>query len=284
MRKLLITLVVCGAVAGVLAQDASPVFEVATIKLNKSNDPGQSIRRTVTGLTATNMPLRQLIVFAYQIAPFQLVGGPPWVTSDHFDMVAKLEGGRPTEAGPGQGPDAMMLAMRPLLADRFKLKTHRETREMDIFALTMAKAGGSPGPQLKPSTTDCAAVAAARRGGPPGPPSLPPAGAPFCGIMGFPGRIRFGGLPVSQLVQMLGAQTGRMVVDRTGLTGNWDFELTFAAEQRGQPPPGVNIPAPDPDAPSLFTALQEQLGLKLESTKGPVDVTVIDSVEHPTEE
>ena len=101
-------------------------------------------------------------------------------------------------------------------------------------------------------------------------------------MMGFPGQIRFGGLPITQITQMLGGQTGRMVVDRTGLTGNWEFVLTFAAEQRGQPPPGVELPAPDPNAPSLFTAIQEQLGLKLESTKGPVDVLVIDSVEQPT--
>ena len=289
MRTLLVSLVIVGAIAGVLAQEVSPTFEVATIKQNKANDGGQFIRRTVTGLTVTNMPLRQLIVFAYQIAQFQLVGGPAWIASDHFDMVAKLEGGRPTEAAPGQGADAMMLAMRPLLADRFKLKTHRETREMDIFTLVMAKPGGLPGPQLKQSTTDCQALAAARRGGPPpggppGPPPTPAAGAPFCGVMGFPGRIRFGGFPISQLAQMLNGQTGRMVVDRTGLTGNWEFELTFAAEQRGQPPPGANIPAPDPDAPSLFTALQEQLGLRLESTKGPVEVLVIDNVEHPTED
>jgi uncharacterized protein (TIGR03435 family) len=94
--------------------------------------------------------------------------------------------------------------------------------------------------------------------------------------------IRFSGFPLSQVASMLGGQSGRMVVDRTGLTGNWEFALTFAAEQRGQPPPGVELPAPDPDAPSLFTAIQEQLGLKLESTKGPVDVLVIDSVEQPT--
>jgi uncharacterized protein (TIGR03435 family) len=105
-----------------------------------------------------------------------------------------------------------------------------------------------------------------------------------CGIMGMPGTIRFGGFPISQVTQMLAGQTGRMVVDSTGLTGNWDFELHFAAEQRGQPPPGVNFPPPDPDAPSLFTALQEQLGLKLESVKAPVEVLVIDSAAHPTEE
>jgi uncharacterized protein (TIGR03435 family) len=102
--------------------------------------------------------------------------------------------------------------------------------------------------------------------------------------MAFPGTVRMGGMPISQIAQMLTGQTGRMVVDRTGLTGNWDVTLSFAAEQRGQPPPGVNLPAADPDAPSIFTAIQEQLGLKLESAKSPVEVTVIDSIEHPTDD
>ena len=101
--------------------------------------------------------------------------------------------------------------------------------------------------------------------------------------MGTPGLIRFGGFPISQITTMLGGQTGRMVVDRTGLTGNWEFELHFAAEQRGAPP-GTDPPAADPNTPSLFTALQEQLGLKLESTKGPVEVVVIDAIERPTED
>ena len=102
----------------------------------------------------------------------------------------------------------------------------------------------------------------------------------------MPGMIRMGGSPISQFTQMLTGQSGRIVFDRTGLTGNWDFMLRFAFEQRGgQPPPlGVNLPPVDPDAPSLFTALQEQLGLKLESTRGPVDVLVIDKVERPTED
>ena len=104
-------------------------------------------------------------------------------------------------------------------------------------------------------------------------------------MMGMPGMIRMGGMPISTFPQMLSNMTGRLVLDRTGLTGNWDFMLKFAAEQRGQPPPGERpLPAIDPDAPSIFTALQEQLGLKLESTKAPVEVTVIDSIEHPTED
>jgi uncharacterized protein (TIGR03435 family) len=284
MRKLMLGACLAGAVAIVAgAQEAAPpAFEVASIKLNKSGDPRQFIQRAPGNrINVTNMPVRQLITFAYLLAQFQLVGGPSWLSADRFDMVAKLEG-EPVFTPPGSGPDSIQLAMRTLIADRFKLKTHREVREMDIYALVLAKPGGGPGPGLKPSTTDCAAMMNARRNGPP--PGPPPASGPVaCSIMGTPGMIRFGGFPLSQITGMLGGMTGRMVVDRTGLTGNWEFVLMFAAEQRGQPP-GVNVPAADPDAPSLFTALQEQLGLKLESTKGPVDVVVIDSIEHPTED
>jgi uncharacterized protein (TIGR03435 family) len=285
MRKLIVVLFAAGAVVALAAQQPAPTFEVASIKANKSGDGGQFIRRMPGGrMTATNMALRPLVTLSYQIAQFQLVGGPPWMNTDHFDIVAKMEGD-PPPVPPGSGPDPMLLSLQALLADRFKLKVHRETREMDIYALVMAKPGGGPGPALKPSTTDCAAMATARRNQPPqGPPTPPPTGIIPCGIMGGPGSIRFGGFPISQLTQMLGNQTGRMVVDRTGLAGNWEFELTFAAEQRGQPPPGVEFPRVDPDAPSIFTAIQEQLGLKLESTKGPVDVLVIDSAEHPTED
>jgi len=98
-----------------------------------------------------------------------------------------------------------------------------------------------------------------------------------------PGRIRFGGFPLELFANGISNRVGRAVVDRTGLTGNWEFELAFAAEvPPGALPPGVEPPAVDPDAPNLFTAIQEQLGLKLDSTKGPVEVLVIDSVQHPT--
>jgi uncharacterized protein (TIGR03435 family) len=286
MKKLALAVSIVLAVAIVVRAQAPPSFEVATVKANNSGDFGQFIRRMPGGrMTATNMTLRSLVTLAYQLAQFQLAGGPSWISTDHFDIVAKMEGD-PPPVPPGAGPDPMMLSIRALLEDRFKLKVHRETRDMDIYALVMAKPGGGPGPGLKPSTTDCAAMAAARRNQPPqGPPPMPPAtGIVPCGIMGGPGSIRFGGFPISQLTQMLGNQTGRMVVDRTGLTGNWEFELQFAAEQRGQPPPGAELPRADPDAPSIYTALQEQLGLKLESTKGPVEVLVIDSAEHPTDD
>jgi uncharacterized protein (TIGR03435 family) len=255
-----------------------PAFEAATVKKNKSGDLEQHIRRQPGGgLTVTNLPLRQLIVFAYlPLQSFQLVGGPSWIGNDRFDMVAKIEGNPPPTL-PGVTPDALMLAMRTLLADRFNLKLHHEQREMDIYALALAKAANGPGAGLKHSTTDCEAYVQAHRGGLPG---WPP-GTPICGLMDTPGQIRMGGFPLSLLTTALGAITGRMVFDRTGLTGNWDLTLTFQAEQRGQPG-NDDVPAPDPTQPSMFTALQEQLGLKLVSTKGSVDVLVIDHVEEPT--
>jgi uncharacterized protein (TIGR03435 family) len=256
-------------------------FEAASIKPNDGKTPGIGIRRQPGGrFNTTNTPVKLLITFAYQIQDFQLIGGPGWMNSDRFDIVAKMDGDPPPII-PGSGADHMMLAMRTLLADRFKLVVHHETRQLDIYALTKAKADGTLGPALKPASGDCSPAAfAARRGGPPPPGGPPPT---VCGMQQGPGRIRFGGFPLSLFATGISNRVGRAVVDRTGLTGNWDFELTYAAESSpGALPPGAPPPPPDPDAPDLFTAVREQLGLKLDSTKGPVDVLVIDSLDRPT--
>jgi uncharacterized protein (TIGR03435 family) len=295
MRKLMLGVCLAMSVAVVGAQEpalqgqpstrASQSFEVATLKQNKSGERGSGIRRLPGGrVTVTNMPVRGLITFAYQLGQYQLVGGPAWLDNDRYDITAKLEG-NPEWEGPGSGkPDPIQLAMQALFAERFKLKLHTESRDLDAYALVMLKPG-MPGPALKPSTTDCKALMEQARQGklPPGPPQ-PVNGIMPCSIMGRIGQISFDGFPMSQAAGMLVSQAGRPVVDRTGLTGNWQFLMTFAQEQRGPLPPGVEIPPPDPNAPSFFTALQEQLGLKLESTKAPFDVTVIDSVEHPTDD
>jgi uncharacterized protein (TIGR03435 family) len=281
MRRslLLLVLVICAAVLlrgqAPVPEQKSVTFDVASVKANKSGDLEQHIFRSSTGLTVTNMPVRQLIVFAYQLQAFQVTGGPSWIGSDRFDMVAKIEGDAPLPTLPGAplGPDPFMLAMRTLLADRFKLTLHREQSDMDIYALVLAN---GPRAGLKQSTTDCEAFVRAHRGG----LSWPPPGTPVCGLWESPGQIRMGGFPLSLVTKALSGLTGRMVFERTGLSGNWDFTLTYATEQRVQP--GVDVPASDPSAPSIFTALQEQLGLKLESTKGPVDVLVIDHIEKPT--
>ena len=256
-------------------------YEAASVKPNKSGVQGSSIRRFPGGrLQATNMPLRALITFAYQLQPFQLVEDPGWIRNETFDIVAKMEGD-PPPVMPGSGPDPHMVAMRTLLAERFKLAVHRETRQMDIYELVLARPDGKLGPALKPTTQDCAAMMAAARGGPPPGPAPGPNSPVVCGMRGLPGRLVAGAMPMAQLASNLSGQVQRIVVDRTGLSGGWDFEITFAPERPLNPPPGVEFPAADPNAPSLFTAMQEQLGLKLQSTKGPVEVLVVERVEQP---
>jgi len=270
----------CAATIGVMQPDAQEAisFEAASLKPSDPAAQGQSIRIQPGGrFTVVNMPLRALITFAYQLQAYQLVGGPSWIGSDRFDIVAKLDGELAPPTTPGQ-PDRAMLAMRTLLADRFKLVGRRETRELDTYAMVLAKPG-QPGPSLKPAAADCSPEAmAARRAAPPG--SLPPL---FCGLrFEGPGKLALSGMPLSFYATNLSNQVGRFVVDKTGLDGRWDFKLSFAPA----PPPGQQagtVPAAaDPDAPDLFTALREQLGIKLDSVKGPVDVFVIDSVERPT--
>ena len=252
-----------------VAPTAPVSFEVASIKPRPTSGGEPIIRRQPGGrLDAQNVAAWHLLTLAYQLQPFQLVGGPDWVSKDRFDILAKLEGD-PAPVPQGPGPDQIALATRALLAERFKLVIRKETRELDIYALVMARPGGKPGPALKPSTTDCAAEA--RKNEP-----------AFCGSRQNFGHIRFVGMPLSTFANGMAGQLSRVVVDRTGLTGNWDFELTFLPPRlpTGPLPPGVTIPV-DPNAPTIFTAVQEQLGLKLDSTKGPVDVWVIDSIEKP---
>jgi len=284
MRRLALAAVIALS-ATVSAQQTPPsTFEVATLKVNKSRNSGQSIRRMPGGrVTATNMPVRRLVEFVYQLQPFQVVESPSWMATERVDLVAKLEGA-PAFQPPGSPTDPYLLALRALIVDRFTLKTHRAMREQDIYALVMAKPGGAPGPALKTSADDCEALMAKiSRGEIPIPPPRGANEIPLCGMRGRPDSLRAGGTPMTQFANFLAGRTGRMVVDRTGLAGSWDFTLTFAVD-RSLLPPGADAPPPDPDAPSFFTAIQEQLGLKLEGTKGPVDVLVIDSAEHLTED
>ena len=267
-----------------IGEPATPMsFEAASVRPNKSGDLSQFIRRQPGGrMTVTNMPLRQLITFAFQLQQQQLVGGPSWIANDRFDIVAKMEGD-PAPVAPGAGPDPLMLAMRSLLTERFKLVFHKETRDLDVYALTVTRPDGKLGAAIKPSTTDCEALMAGRRGGGPPPPLPDPNGPVVCGLRGSFGRIQMGGFLVSEFARSLQGLAGRLVLNRTGLKGPYDLELTFAQDRPNGPlPPGVELPPVDPNAPNLFTALQEQLGLKLESTKAPIEVLVIDSVEQPS--
>jgi len=283
------------------APSSGPTFDVTSVKPNKSGPGGPSMLQNQPGgrFTATNVPVRPLIQNAYRLQSFQLVGGPAWLDTERFDIVAKGSGDLAAPLSPVFGvqqsndPTPMQFAMRALLADRFKLVVHHETRELPIYALVLARTDKKLGPGIHPSGVDCAALAAARgRVGapPPGPPPLDQ--RPVCGMrMGF-GNLSVGGMSLSQLASALSGSLGRTVLDQTGLVGAFDVDLTWTPDQMPQRAPGtpgdqpvtVNGITVDPNGPSVFTALQEQLGLKLDSTKGPMEVLVIDSAERPTED
>jgi bla regulator protein BlaR1 len=267
-------------------------FEVASIKPNDGKDVRRVAMMMQPGgrLQATNVPLSMLVRFAYAIQEFQIIGLPEWKDSERFDINAKAE----REVPPGQlgavGPYQKML--QALLADRFKLTAHLEKREMPIYALAAARADGKLGPGLRPSAVDCAALMAerARRGVPP----PPPGGLMQCGFRVGPGQMTGGSMPLSQLATSLSNFVQRVVVDRTGIEGNFDLDLKYTLDQStmanavGPAKAGAIAGAPPTDAaaasdaPGLFTALQEQLGLKLESAHGAVDVLVIEHVDQPT--
>ena len=283
-RCILATLVLAGS-AALIAQEQTPIldasFEVATFKRNVT--VGNAVwRPQATGeFTLINIPFQTLILGAYQLQTYQLVGAPSWIRDERYDIIARLD---PEIAGrlqPDGHPPTWALALRTLLVDRTGLVFHRETRQLPIYALVMARRDRTPGPNLRPAQADCDALrtqsAGAARAGQQSP--YPPSTATWtpCGLRNTPGRIVSGGFGFAEFLAALSAQLGRPVVDRTGLSGKWDFYVTYAPNALAA---GA---AADANAPDLFTALQEQLGLKLESTQGPVDVFVIDRVERPTE-
>jgi|RhiMethySRZTD1v2_1073278.scaffolds.fasta_scaffold12756_8 bla regulator protein blaR1 len=266
------------------AQQPPLAFETASVKPNKSGEEERYIRIDPGGggLTVVNMQLRQLITFAYQIQSFQLEGGPDWIASDRFDILAKSEREVPATGAFFAGQEPLRIMLRTLLADRFKLVMRKETKELPIFELVLARQDGRLGPQLRPAAVDCAAQAAVARGGTPPPAPSGPPGPGSCYSNINPVSVRGGGVTLAMLASLLEGRVQRLVIDRTGLTGNWDLEVNYTPD-RSQLPPGVELPSSiDPNGPSLFTAIEEQLGLKLRPARGPVEVLVIDSVQQPT--
>jgi uncharacterized protein (TIGR03435 family) len=270
--------------AQTLAAGDKPKFEVASVRQNTADD-GKVMFGIQPGgrFTTVNVPLPDLIRQAYGLQRSQLVGGPDWMRTARFDITAKAEGDIPRTALGGP-PGPLQLMMQELLRERFKLAAHREKREQPIYTLNLARPDGKLGSGLRASTTDCANMFARGRVGPP-PRGMAPGERPPCGMRIGPGQLTAGGMPISQLLLPLSQFTERLVFDRTGLTGNFDIDLAWTPDRlpQGPPPPGAPpLPSVDPNGPSLFTALQEQLGLKLESQRAPVEVLVIDHVERPT--
>jgi uncharacterized protein (TIGR03435 family) len=239
-----------------VAQD-KPTFDVATIKRHTSDDQGSTLQVTPGGgFRAINAPLFTLLASAYAdsqfaLRPSQIVDAPRWTEGEHYDIVAK-----PPDNAAQLDAAAITTArfrLQALLEERFKLRVHRDKREMPVFALVRVRPN-TLGPQMAKSTLDCGAQLAA------------------CGFRGGPiGRIRTEAITPAILSALFANATGRIVLDRTGLQGWFRVDLEWSPDQTAT------------DKPSLFTAVQEQLGLKLESTKGPVDVLVIDHVERPSE-
>jgi uncharacterized protein (TIGR03435 family) len=240
------------------AAGGSPAFAVASVKPNANAD-GPRLFQALPGgrVNLVNQTVRELIFSAYQTQDYQVLGGPDWLRRDRFDVVARAEG----DASPPQ----MLQMVRTLLADRFGLAMHRETRVQPIYRLVMARGDGRTGPQLKES----ACVPTAGSTGP------APSGAMPCGNRGGTGTILSGGITLDAFANRLGRlpEIGRPVVNESGLTGAFDIDLSYTPAS----PDGAAQ-----DAVSIFTALQEQLGLRLESARGPVEVFVIDRVERPS--
>jgi bla regulator protein blaR1 len=240
-----------------MAPDASPVFEVATIKPSDPDRPGKAFTVRGRQFATINTTLGDIITFAYGIHAKQITGGPAWLETEKYDLSAQPDG----EGQPNERQWKTML--QKLLADRFKLAFHRDKKELSVYAITV----GKNGPKLTKS-----------EGNPNGLPGLF-----FRGL---------GNLPVTNATMadfagvMQGAVLDRPVVDQTGLSGRWDFTLKWTPDEFQFGALGVRVPPPTNAAdapPDLFTAVQEQLGLKLDSTKAPAEVFVIDRVEKPSE-
>jgi uncharacterized protein (TIGR03435 family) len=290
MRALVLSLVFASTM--VLAQGPADGlrYEVVSIKRNTSNALGSngSSERPDGGFTLINVPMMTLVGRAQfpGIAPIDMVGLPDWSRSERYDVRATSPLGRPAT------PQERAAMMRAMLADRVKLATHLETRDLPAYDLVLARSDKRLGPGIKPSEMDCvakaesdrAAAEAARLAGKvPPPPTIPDMKAPppVCGPLRLGNGIE-GDTTMANLARMLRGLGGvdRPVVDKTGLTGSYRIKTEFdlAMGQRG---PDL---APSQNAlPTLFTALQEQLGMKLESSTTMREVLVVDRLERPTE-
>jgi len=262
--KLLLLAVAATAITPLAhTQDPPKQFEVASIKPADPNGRGMRVQMAPGGrLNANGVTVKFLIQQAYNVKDFQITGGPNWIGSERYDISTKAEGeGQITH-------EQLRTMMQGLLADRFQLAFHRETKEMPIYALVV----GKNGPKMH-ATERAPDGDREGRGG--------------AQIRTSRGQITAQGMSMTMLSNQLSNRLGRNVLDKTGLTGNYDFTLEFTPEgMQGMGPRegGADAPPPvDSPGPSIFTAVQEQLGLKLESQKGPVEILILDRIEKPSE-
>jgi uncharacterized protein (TIGR03435 family) len=257
---------VIGGVTVVSAQAPSdqsgPAFEVASIKRNMSGSGSMSVRAPGDRFEMVNGTVMTLVLNAYGLQPFQVIDAPAWTRSERYDVSAKAE------SAPSVTERREMI--RTLLRDRFKMVARAETRPLPAYVLMRIRPDGQLGPQLKPWTIDCATFGQSGAVAPVAPSSAATS-APPCGMQGGTDHFLAGGVKLDVLARSLSSTLETPVLDETGLSGSFEVVLRWARDDR-----------PTGDAPSLFTAVQEQLGLKLEPRQMPVEVLVIDSVERPT--
>jgi len=251
-----------GQGVGASSPSAAMAFEVASIRLNTSGSgSGGGGPRPGGRYTYTNMPVRALVASAFRLPSDRVLGGPGWITTDRYDISATGK-----ENPTADDISAMMLA---LLRDRFRLEAHREMRDLPVYSLVQARPDKPLGSGLRRSAVDCRDPEQRKKAY-----ASAPAGArEVCGLTTTAGLFTGGGVDLSTLTVILTSAAGRPVLDRTGLTGGFDIDLKWSAMLQ-----------PDTaDAVSIFTAVQEQLGLKLESGTAPLGVIVIDRLERPSD-
>lgn len=236
-------------------QEAVATFEVASVKPGGSSGRGSlPSSQPNGGFSATNVALKSIIANAYEIRVFQIEGDPAWLTSERFDILAKGREGTPDRLRPEM--------LRALLADRFKLVAHFETREQQVYALVPLRADGRLGPHLKPSAPQPNPAASA-------------SGFPMASVSGGLARISGSRVTLDNFATVLTSSLfGQRVINRTGLTGEFDLDVQFA--------PDSAVNQRTSELPSIFAAVQEQLGLRLQSERGEVPFLIIDSVQRPT--
>ena len=251
-----------------------PAFEVISIKPRTADAPSGNIPNAPDRFVRPNVSVSQLMEYAFEVRAFQIIGGPGWLRSDRYEVAAKAETAVPQAQ--------MRLMVQRLLAERFGLEVHRETREMDTYGLVTARRDGQLGEKMRSSTRDCGPIIDAGNARPRQGDDPPPC-AWFVALMNGFARLRLTGIRVPRFAAVLETMATRKMVDRTNLTGTYDIELDFLPDAGLL---GVNIPnataLQQSDIPPLATAIQDQLGLKLESERAPVDVILIDSVRQPT--
>ena len=247
------------------AQSDAPRFDVASVKpLGSSGNSTWNLLPSGR-FVATNSQLRMLIFNAYGVTPDRLLGGPDWIDRDRFDILAS--------APAGTSESTMLTMLQTLLADRFKLVLRREVRETAVYSLVIAQNDGRSDKALLPVDCKTDSKAVVRKGDAHACSWLLTR-QPKTGMSTY----QSGGVNLDELARTLTQRVGRPVINRTGLAGEFQFELSWLQDMQA----AAAAPAAANDGPSLFTALQEQLGLKLESSRGPVEFLVIESVERPT--